>query len=101
MPFRRPFVIPSSGNSRDKSYGTSVTHRRSSLLVGLRIIGVQQLIRLQVGRTFLENAVSVGGPLNGEPDADRYQGSTRHRSVGLLIDIGSESFFSDLRMTPK
>jgi hypothetical protein len=34
----------------------------------------------------------LDGPLNGT-ETLTYQGGTRHRSIGLLIDIGSESFF--------
>ena len=51
IPVRRPFVVPSSGISRDGLYGTLVTHRPPSLPVGLRIIGAQQIIRTQVGYT--------------------------------------------------
>jgi hypothetical protein len=51
-------VRPSSGVSRDGSYGTYVTYRPPSLPVGLRIIGVQQLIRLQIGYTFPRNCGS-------------------------------------------
>jgi hypothetical protein len=43
---------PSSGISKDGSYGTEVTDRPPSLPVDLWIIGVQQLIRLQIGYTF-------------------------------------------------